>query len=73
MTTVRAVGARIGSAARADALAGEMDRSLASIRSTTAGLPHPATLLVFERDPASLRNVYASGGYGFLARGWCTR
>ena len=43
-----------------------MERSLAEIRAKTAALPHPATLLVFERDPASLRNVYASGGYGFL-------
>jgi iron complex transport system substrate-binding protein len=66
MTTIRALGARIGAADRADAVASGMDRSLAEIRARTAGLPHPATLLVFERDPASLRNVYASGGYGFL-------
>ena len=66
MTTIRAVGARIGSAARGDAVAAEMDRTLAGIRARTADLPHPATLLVFERDPGSLRNVYASGGYGFL-------
>ena len=66
VTTIRAIGARIGSAARADAVASAMERSLGEIRSKTAGLPHPATLLVFERDPASLRNVYASGGYGFL-------
>jgi len=66
MTTMRAIGARIGSAARADAVASDMERSLAEIRAQTAGLPHPATLLVFERDPTSLRNVYASGGYGFL-------
>jgi iron complex transport system substrate-binding protein len=66
MTTIRTLGARIGSAVRADTVAAGMDRSLAEIRAKTAGLPHPATLLVFERDPASLRNVYASGGYGFL-------
>jgi len=66
MTTIRAVGARIGSAARGDAVAAEMDRTLAGIRAKTANLAHPATLLVFERDPGSLRNVYASGGYGFL-------
>jgi cobalamin transport system substrate-binding protein len=66
MTTIRALGARIGSAAQADAVASRMERSLAEIRAKTAGLPRPATLLVFERDPASLRNVYASGGYGFL-------
>jgi iron complex transport system substrate-binding protein len=66
LTTIRAIGARIGSTARAEAVAAGMERSLAEIRATTAALPHPATLLVFERDPASLRNVYASGGYGFL-------
>jgi iron complex transport system substrate-binding protein len=66
MATVRAVGARIGSSERANAVADAMDRSLADIRAATAKLPHPTTLLVFERDPDSLRNVYASGGYGFL-------
>ena len=66
MTTIRSLGARIGSPAKADALAARMDRTLAGIRVKTAGLPHPATLLVFERDRASLRNVFASGGYGFL-------
>ena len=35
-------------------------------RSSRFALAHPATLLVFERDPAALRNVFASGGYGFL-------
>src|SRR3954469_24958895 len=63
LTTIRAIGERIGSADRANRLASEMQRSLDEIRAKTAGVPHPATLLVFERDPASLRNVYASGGY----------
>ena len=66
LTTIRAIGARLGSTARGEAVASGMERSLAEVRTKTAGLPHPATLLVFERDPASLRNVYASGGYGFL-------
>jgi len=66
LSTIRSVGARIGSAQKAEALAAGMERSLEEIRAKTANLPHPATLLVFERDPASLRNVYASGGYGFL-------
>ena len=64
--TLRAIGARIGVAARANALATEGERSLAAIRDATSRLPHPTTLLVFGRDPGSLRNVYASGGYGFL-------
>ena len=65
-TTLRAVGARIQSPARAEALAEDMERAIAAIRSSVAGLPHPRTLLVFEREPASLRNISASGGYGFL-------
>jgi len=64
--TMRAIGARISVAARANTVATQMDRSLAAIREVTSRLPHPTTLLVFGRDPASLRNVYASGGYGFL-------
>jgi len=66
MTTIRAIGTRIGSSSQADAVASGMERSLGEIRTKAAGLPRPATLLVFERDPASLRNVFASGGYGFL-------
>jgi iron complex transport system substrate-binding protein len=66
LTTIRAIGRRIGSAAQGDALAASMLRSLDEIRAKTSSVPRPATLLVFERDPASLRNVYASGGYGFL-------
>jgi iron complex transport system substrate-binding protein len=31
-----------------------------------AGKPKPRTLLVFGRDPESLRNIDASGGVGFL-------
>ena len=30
------------------------------------GRPRPRTLLVFERDPTTLREVYVSGGVGFL-------
>ena len=31
-----------------------------------AGKPRPRTLLVFGREPGSLRNIYASAGKGFL-------
>jgi len=66
MQTIRAVGARIGVADRGNALASRMEESLAAIRAATAPLPHPSTLLVFGRDPGSVRGLYASGGYGFL-------
>jgi iron complex transport system substrate-binding protein len=66
LTTIRAIGARIGSTAGAEAVASAMEQSLAEVRGKTVNLPRPSTLLVFERDPAALRNVFASGGYGFL-------
>ena len=65
-STIRAIGTRIGSSARADRLAGEIERSIASIRASVAARPRPRTLLVFEREGGSLRNIYATGGTGFL-------
>jgi iron complex transport system substrate-binding protein len=66
--TVRAIGVRIGLGPSANAVAAEMERNLAAVRTSVAGRPRPATLLVFGRDPGGpLRNVEASGGYGFLA------
>jgi iron complex transport system substrate-binding protein len=67
LQTIRAIGQRVGAAARADALAAEMERELQRIRTSSEGRARPRTLLVFDRDPGSLRNIYASGGYGFLA------
>ncbi len=36
------------------------------MRALAAGRPRPRTLLVFGREQGALRNVEASGGYGFL-------
>jgi iron complex transport system substrate-binding protein len=66
MTTIRAVGARIGSGAAGERLASSLDRGIAAIRSSVSRLSRPRTLLVFERDPTSLRGIFASGGYGFM-------
>jgi cobalamin transport system substrate-binding protein len=66
METVRSVGARIGAADRGRRLAAQMDADLDAIRQSVAGLPRPKTMIVFGRDPQSVRNVRASGGYGFL-------
>jgi iron complex transport system substrate-binding protein len=65
-TTLRSLGERIGFRAPADALARSMTEELARIRSRVAGKPRPKTLLVFGREPGIIRNVDASGGYGFL-------
>ena len=67
MATVRSIGARLGSVAEANALAASMEQALAGVRAAVAGQRRPRTLLVFERDRSSLQNIYASGGYGFLA------
>jgi iron complex transport system substrate-binding protein len=67
MTTIRALGRRIGVAGQADTLATAMERELARVRATVSGQARPRTMLVFERDTSSLQNIYASGGYGFIA------
>ena len=36
------------------------------MRASAAGRDRPKALLVFGREPLALRNIYASGGVGFL-------
>ena len=64
--TIRTLGMRVGADAAANALASRIERQLADIRDRVATSPRPKTLLVFERERRSLRNIYASGGVGFL-------
>lgn len=64
--TIRALGARTGNGAEANAAADRIEQELAGIRSKVQALPRPRTLLVFGREPGSLRGLYASGGVGFL-------
>jgi iron complex transport system substrate-binding protein len=64
--TLRALGARIGFAPSANAAAARIESELAGVRARVAGRPRPRTLLVFGREPGTLRQIDASGGYGFL-------
>ena len=64
--TIRAVGRQLGASDAANRLAEQMERDLDAVRRAVAGRPRPRTLLVFGRDPGSLRNIDASSGYGFL-------
>jgi iron complex transport system substrate-binding protein len=64
--TIRLLGERTGHPARAAAVNERLRADLAAIRQRVAGRPPPRVLLVFGRDPDSLRNVFASGGVGFL-------
>jgi iron complex transport system substrate-binding protein len=64
--TIRSLGARVGVERAGNALAERIERQLADIRSKTRNSPRPKTLLVFGREPGTLRNIDASGGVGFL-------
>ncbi len=64
--TIRALGARIGAGPDAEALASAIERHLAAIRARVAGRPSPSTLLVIGREAGTLRQIVASGGYGFM-------
>lgn len=63
--TMRQLGRRLGTGARADRAADGVDRHLASIRTRVNGRPRPRVLLVFGREPLGLRNIDAVGGSGF--------
>jgi iron complex transport system substrate-binding protein len=64
--TIRTLGMRVGADAGANALASRIEQQLADVRRRVASQPRPKTLLVFGREPGSLRNIDASGGDGFL-------
>ena len=64
--TMRSLGTRIGAVKEAEAAAGRIEARLADVRRRVDGRPRPRTLLVFGREPGSLRRIEASGGYGFL-------
>ena len=65
-STMRELGVRVGSKPAADAAAGAIEQQLQAVRARVAGLPRPKALLIFGRDPGTLRNITASAGYGFL-------
>ena len=65
-TTIRGLGDRTGRAEAAGALAASIERRFAELRRRTAARPKPRTLLIFARERGSMRNIYASGGRGFL-------
>jgi iron complex transport system substrate-binding protein len=64
--TIRRLGARVGVAPGANALAERIEHQLEALRSRVARQPRPKTLLVFGRERHTLTNIDASGGYGFL-------
>jgi iron complex transport system substrate-binding protein len=66
MTTMRELGARTGHATGAEAAARAIELRIAAVQAEVKGARRPRTLLVFGREPRTLRNIYATGGRGFL-------
>ena len=64
--TIDALGIATGHQADADRLTRRLRTELDTLRARVKGRARPRTLLVFERDPATLRGLYVSGGRGFL-------
>jgi iron complex transport system substrate-binding protein len=64
--TMRRLGERVGAQRGAESAAAAIEQQLAAIRQRLTGRPRPKTLLVFGRESGSLRQINASGGYGFL-------
>jgi iron complex transport system substrate-binding protein len=66
LQTIRDLGVETGRQTNAATLVSSLRARLARIRTLVAGRPRPKVLLVFERQPKTLREIYASGGSGFL-------
>ncbi len=64
--TIRELGARVGRPARANAVANGIEERIAIVKRRTSVGAKPRTLLVFGREPGTLRGIYVSGGRGFL-------
>jgi iron complex transport system substrate-binding protein len=64
--SIRAVARRAGRGPDGDRVAAAVEARIAAVRARVAGRPRPRVLLVFGREPGTLRNIQASGGYGFL-------
>jgi iron complex transport system substrate-binding protein len=64
--TLRQIGVDVGRADAANRLAADIERRLSDIRTKSSSRPKPKTMIVFGREPGSLRGMLASGGIGFL-------
>jgi len=65
-TTIRAVGATVGRPAEAAQLAGEIEAAIDATRQIVRNERPPSTLLVFDREPGTLRGMFASAAVGFM-------
>lgn len=66
LETIRDLGVTTGHAVEADRVVRDVRASLDAIRMRVQGRARPRTLLVFDRQPGTLQQLYVSGGIGFL-------
>jgi iron complex transport system substrate-binding protein len=66
LRAMRELGEVAGHQAGAERAIRDIEIRLDAIRRAVAGRERPRTLLVFARQPLELRQIYASGGTGFL-------
>lgn len=66
LQTFEAIGERTGHGEAGRQAAQILRAQLTGVRLRVEGRPRPKTLLVFGREPGSLRQVWVSGGIGFL-------
>lgn len=66
LATMEEVGRRTGHDAAGRAAAQVLRAQLTGIRMRVEAAPRPKALLVFGREPGTLRQIWASGGVGFL-------
>ncbi len=66
LTTIRELGQRTGHLEESQGVVAGIESRIAAVKARVAGRPRPRTLLVFSREARALRNVYVSGGRGFL-------
>jgi len=66
LESIKDLGRASGHAREADALARAISTQVDALRARVKGRPRPRTLLVIDRQPGALRQLYVSGGVGFL-------
>jgi iron complex transport system substrate-binding protein len=66
LRAIRALGGASGHTEEAEHVARSVEQRLDRVRAQVRALPRPKTLLVIDRQPGTLRDLYVSGGRGFL-------
>ena len=66
LESIKELGRATGRIRESDALVARLTSELDALRARVKGRPRPRTVLVLDRQPGTLREVYVSGGIGFL-------